>query len=451
MDRNAMQNVANVTGCTFYNVTNPKQLPAIFIKEAQLVSRSLIQEGDIYQPRVASRLPGPIEGFSAVPQLSGYVLTSQRDGLAQVPIVNPTSEGNDPIYGYWNYGLGKSIAFTSDITGRWGSAWVAWDEFKKFWSQSIRWVMRPSSPANLIVNTRQEGDMAVVEVEALGADASFVNFMQTDAVVLDPASNASPLTLQQTGPGKYRGEFRTADAGAYLVNISYAMPSADKDGQPARGNMQAAVCVPYSREFKDVRDNAALLKELASLTGGREIRIGSPELADLFNQEGLEVPVSPRQIWDLLAIIAASLFLFDVAARRVSIDSASVAAYFARISGRRSAASTDTVSAWKRTKLQVKHGKSDKAAPAEPQVDRQVRFEAGEDDAKLSIDVTQTKVDDLRDRPQQPVRKPLEKSKSPDDDADYTSRLLKAKRRARGPDEKPTDSSGAGGQDQPNG
>jgi hypothetical protein len=311
--------------------------------------------------------------------------------------------------------------------------------------------MRPSSPANLIVNTRQEGDLAVVEVEALGADASFVNFMQTDAVVLDPASNASPLTLQQTGPGKYRGEFRTADAGAYLVNISYAMPSADNDGQPARGNMQAAVCVPYSREFKDVRDNAALLKELAALTGGREIRIGSPELADLFYQEGLEVPVSPRQIWDLLAIIAASLFLLDVAARRVSIDPASVAAYFARISGRRSATSTDTVSAWKRTKSQVKHRKSDKAVSVEPQIDRQVRFEAGEDDAKFSIDVTQAIVEDLRDRPQQPVRKSAEKSKSPDDDADYTSRLLKAKRRARGPDEKPTDSSGAGGQDQPNG
>jgi hypothetical protein len=82
-DRSSMEGVAIKTGGRFYNVMNPKQLPQIFIKEAQLVSRSLIQEGDIYQPRVVSRLPGPIEGFSAVPQVSGYVLTAQRDGLAR--------------------------------------------------------------------------------------------------------------------------------------------------------------------------------------------------------------------------------------------------------------------------------------------------------------------------------------------------------------------------------
>jgi uncharacterized membrane protein len=433
-DQNMMKNVATATGGTFYNVVNPKQLPEIFFKEAQIVSRSLIQEGDIYQPRVVTRLPGPIEGFSAVPQLSGYVLTAPREGLAQVPIVNPTSDGNDPIYAYWNYGLGKSIAFTSDITGRWGLAWASWDEFKAFWSQSIRWVMRPSSPSNMIVNTRQEGDLAVVEVEALDADASFVNFMQTDAVVLDPASKAAPLPLQQTGPGKYRGEFRTSDAGAYLVNIGYATPSAEEGGEPTRGNLQAAVCVPYSREFRDVRDNAALLQELATMTKGREIAMGSPEMADLFNHQDLEIPLSPRQIWDLLAIIAAALFLFDVAARRISIDPQTVAAYFARITGRRGEASAETVAAWKRTRSQIKHRKPDDKRAVEAPSDRDVRFEAGEDDASRAIDVGAAPggATEQRDRPQQPQRRAVEPTKPQEDEGDYTSRLLKAKRRARG-------------------
>ncbi len=107
VDRNNMKAVSDITGGNFYNVTNPKNLPQIFIKEAQLVSRSLIQEGEIYQPVIISRLPGPIEGFDRVPSIDGYVLTAPREGLAQVPMVNATSEGNDPIFAYWNYGLGK--------------------------------------------------------------------------------------------------------------------------------------------------------------------------------------------------------------------------------------------------------------------------------------------------------------------------------------------------------
>ena len=69
-------------------------------------------------------MPGPIEGFSAVPGVDGYVLTAKREGLSQIPIISPTSEGNDPIYAHWNYGLGKSIAYTSDLTGTWGSRFV---------------------------------------------------------------------------------------------------------------------------------------------------------------------------------------------------------------------------------------------------------------------------------------------------------------------------------------
>lgn len=428
----AMQNMANATGGRFYNVTNPKQLPQIFIKEAKIVSRSLIQE-DLYQPQVVSRLPGPTEGFASVPGISGYVLTAAREGLAQMPIANVTSEGPDPIYAYWNYGLGKSIAYTSDLSGRWGSQWVSWEQFRAFWEQSIRWVMRPSASANLLVNTRQEGDRAIVEVEALDANASFLNFMQTNAVVLHPDNEATPLSLQQTGPGKYRGEFRTNDAGAYLVNINYAAGSGDS---AARGNLQAAVTVPYSREFRDVRHNAALLKDLAEKTKGRVLDVdpNSPEMMDLFNRDRLEVPKSPKEIWDLLAMIAAALFVFDVAARRLSIDPKLLGALAARLAGRRSDASTDTVAAWKRAKSQVSHRKTEaKPKPAEP-ADRKVRFEATDQDAKTAIDVGSEIPQDMRAQPAKPEARPSKPAPEPADEGDYTSRLLAAKRRARGGD-----------------
>ncbi|MEM7230513.1 MAG: VWA domain-containing protein, partial [Planctomycetota bacterium] len=87
-DRNRMRDVADKTGGNFHSVQNPKKLPAIFIKEAEVVTRSLIQEGS-YQPQVASTLPGPTEGFRDLGEIGigGYVVTAQRKGLAQTPFV----------------------------------------------------------------------------------------------------------------------------------------------------------------------------------------------------------------------------------------------------------------------------------------------------------------------------------------------------------------------------
>ncbi|MHC4948864.1 MAG: hypothetical protein ACYTG1_11470 [Planctomycetota bacterium] len=428
MDRAKMQKVATKTGGRFYNVINPKQLPKIFIKEAQIVSRSLIQEGDLYQPLITHRLPGgPLDGFESVPPLDGYVLTAPRDGLAQLPMVVPTSEGNDPIFAYWNYGLGKAIAFTSDLTGRWGGRWAAWGRFRSFWEQAVRWSMRPSSPANMLVNTRLEGDLAVVEVEALDADASYLNFLRTRAVVLRPDGNADPLDLQQVGPGRYRGEFRVDDAGAYLVNINYAT-AADETQQ---GNLQAAVNVPYAREFRAITHNTALLRELAETTGGRVLAPDDPVLADLFNRDDLEIPKSPRRIWDLLTIIAAALFVLDVASRRVSVDPKWLAGLAARAVGRRPDATTDTMSAWKRTRAEVAHRRRTDVERAAAKT-RAVKFEADEASREHAIDVGAEEVADRRPSAPPAAAPPPAPAASDEDEGSHTSRLLAAKRRARG-------------------
>ena len=68
----------------------------------------------------------------------------------------------------------------------------------------------------------------------------------------------------------------------------------------------------------------------------------NPDLINLFEAQNLEIPRSPREIWDLLAIIAAALFLFDVAARRITIDPRWVAMLASRAIGRRGDATTDT-------------------------------------------------------------------------------------------------------------
>ncbi|MCP3904052.1 MAG: VWA domain-containing protein [Planctomycetes bacterium] len=443
VDASRMKMVATTTGGEFYPVKNPKQLPAIFIKEARMVSRSLIQDGDVYQPQIASLLPGPAQGFSTLPPVDGYVLTAVREGLAQTSIVIATTEGNDPLYAHWNYGLGRTVAYTSDLSSLWGSQWASWGRFRSFWEQTIRWSMRPSSPTNMSVSTRFDGDTAIVELEALDADASYLNFVRTRAVVLSPSAEATPLSLQQVGPGRYRGTFPTEEDGAYLVNIGFESGS----GETAeKGNLQAAVSVPYPKEFRSFHHNEARLAQLARLTGGRVLNgrglnENDPMLADIFNRDDLEVPRTMKRMWDLLAIICASLLVLDVAARRISFDPARARERLSKAVGRREEVSMGTVAAWKRTREQVAHRRDPRSDRKKDAPDRDARYEADEEDAARAIDVGAEQVADLREVPKS--RRPAQPT-TPDadeDDGDYTSRLLAAKRRARGQD---ADDQGAG-------
>jgi uncharacterized membrane protein len=429
-----MKNVAEATGGRFHNVKNPKNLPEIFFKEAQIVSRSLIQEGEAYQPQLISALPGPVSRFRSVPPVRGFVLTAQREGLAQTPLAIISTEAGkqteDPVFAYWNYGLGRSVAYTSDITGRWGQAWVNWGQFASFWEQVMRWVMRPSSPTNMIIATQQNGDRVDVEIEAIDADAAFLNFLQTSAIVLDSKGGRIPLTLRQTGPGKYRGQFNTDNAGAYLINVSYAGGPAE---ERVEGTLQAAVCVPYPREFRDVSDNAAKLEQLRQRTGGRVLTFDDPTVTDLFEKTGTPIPLSPRDVWDLMAIIGACLFLIDVAARRLSIDPNKVRRAAQKAVGKRQEVGDSTMSAWKKAKSQVSHRRKTKSKPTGPAPDATIKFEADDTDAATAIDVGRDVEQGERvpgiSQPRTPV---TDQPPKDDDEGDYTSRLLAAKRRAKG-------------------
>lgn len=424
-----MQKIANMTGGRFYNVTNPRNLPQIFIEESRIVARSLTVEGEEYIPLLQNPLTEPIRGFRQLPSVDGYVLTAPKEGLAEIPFIS--DKHGDPLYASWNYGIGKAIAFTSDVSGMWASRWVAWGDFRGFWDQSVRWAMRPVSPSNMTVQTRMEGDRAIVEVEAFDTNEQFLNYLNSSALVLGP-DGTEALSMQQVGPGRYRGEFDVDDAGAYLVSLQFT-----NNGEAA-GNLQAAINVPYAREFRDVSDNQSALLQVARETEGRVLS-ESPELAELWNRDGLQERRSHRPVWDLLAIIAATIFLLDVAGRRLSIGLVETRNAVQKMLGRRGDVSEDTVAAWKKARAQVVEQRSsaEKRAKASLAPDSSIKFEAKEEDKATAMDVGAQVEGSAKDRPATPQRRP--KPQPAEDQGDFTSRLLAAKKRARQQNEEKKD------------
>jgi uncharacterized membrane protein len=340
-----MQNIAKQTKGRFYNVQNPKALPRIYQKEVRLISRPLIFEREqpwnvlVNPPNAGAET---IAGFTAesLPPISGLVLTSLKENaLVEAPLHSPLPAGQfNPILAHWKYGLGRSVAFTSDAGRKWATAWPSWDGYAAFWWQVVRWALRPVDDRNLTLSLqREEGKIRVV-IDALDKDEEFVNFLQFEGTAVTPEvvrvggesqNRRVPVKLVQTAPGRYEGVIEGAEArGNYFVTLGYAGP----DGKT--GLISGGVSVPYSDEFRELKSNAAALESLATATeGGRVIPFKTRgdgrgvdirrtlEGVDVFRRDpSMNVPRGFKDLWPSLLWWAMLVFLGDVAIRRIAPD-----------------------------------------------------------------------------------------------------------------------------------
>ena len=419
-DVRSLQIIAAFTGGRFYNIKNPKQLPKIFVKEAQVVRRSLILE-ETFTPKIATGLSDALRGIGSVPALDGRVLVGPKGGLSEILLAS--SEG-EPILATVQSGMGRVASFTSTADSRWATRWLAWGQFKQFWEQTVRWTARSPQSTDCEVFADVQGRDVLLTVEAVQPGGKFVQFAQITGNVIGPdIKKPKPIELRQIGPGQYRASFRADAVGdSYVVNLRYRKAGAGQSIQ----THQTVVTVPFAPEFEDLKDNSALLARVAEMTGGRVLP-GNPKKAALFDRAGLTPPTTPLPIAEPLMIAWIVLFLLDVGVRRIAID---VAAIVRKLLGRlrlgAQEAQSATLAALKarRQRVQERMAKSQE----DPRAARK-RFQASEDAAAdlPSADLKRAPKAGRAPAPETP--KPAEPK--PEDAGTHVSRLLQAKRRAQ--------------------
>jgi hypothetical protein len=316
-----MRNIAQQTGGRAYGPINGNfsQLPQIFIKEATIVRRSLIQEDRDkgFAVKRAASASDVLAGLGdALPgKTLGYVLSTKKNNpLVEVPLV--TGNENDPLLALWQSGLGKSLVYTSDAQPVWGIDWVASSVFSKFWAQNVRSVSRPAESADFETRVTNSGGRGKIVVEAVNPDNQFRNGLTIRGSVLGPDLQPRDVRLVQTAPGTYEGEFDAAEAGNYVVGMSYTGPDRQS------GTLRSGTVVNASPELRELKSNEAVLRQIADRTGGRVLSPFDPQTAALFDRQGLVQRDAPMPVWDLILPLAILLLLLDVAARRIAWDAA---------------------------------------------------------------------------------------------------------------------------------
>ena len=298
-----LSGLAEQGGGRYYDAANPASIPDIFLKETQQVSGQQIVEETFFPIATSSSpiLRGLDQGF---PQLRGYNGTTAKSA-AQTVLV---SARDDPLLAQWQYGLGRSVAWTSDATGRWAADWVGWNGFNRFFSQLVSWTFPGEESGGIEASFVTEGNATKLRVESVESDGSPRDFFSTSAAVVSPTLETDTLDLVQVAPGVYEQDLGEIEPGAYSVRVTQTRP-----GAAALGRTLGLVA-PTAAEYRILGANEPFLAALRSATGGEAIE----DVAQVWTHN-LTSTSRFTDLWPLLLVVALLLWPLDIALRRVSI------------------------------------------------------------------------------------------------------------------------------------
>jgi hypothetical protein len=296
-DKELMAKIATWGKGKTYYVEDPSQVPQIFNQDVESSAGEALQEASF--KLIVDRNVEAFKGidFQAAPRLLGYVQSKAR----------PESEvlleayKDRPLLARWQFGLGKSVAFTSDVKDRWAIDWLKWSGYSKFWSQLVRETMRRQNDADFDMRVERTNGFATIEVDAVGKDGRFRDQLHMQVHVVAPDQSVSVVDVPQTGPGAYETRVPLKQQGAYLFRAS-------SNGVDGTSRM-----LPYSypAEYHAYPPDTEKLRAISAETGG----IFQPTGPEIFDTRG-ERTYIPITVWPWLTAMALALYVMDVLLRR---------------------------------------------------------------------------------------------------------------------------------------
>jgi hypothetical protein len=314
-DINLLARLSEISGGAHYYVSNPKQLPKIFLKAVRVMRAPLIRE-EPFTPSLSATGSPFVAGISSpLPPLGGLALTRKRP--EETISVSMSSPLDEPILASWNVGLGQVVAFTSDAS-HWASSWLSWPGYQRMWTQIVRAASRPPIDSGVVATATLRGEDLVVRASAIDKNGTPLTGLSVPATIYSPSGKAIELSLSPVGVGEYETVVGVEETGSY-VGLVRPQFVAQGDGRRLPATVVGA-SMPRGSEFRSLTSNERLLEQIATITGGRMLSPTNPREVDLFSREGLTPAEAISPLTKQLLPWAIVLLLLDIAVRRIAWD-----------------------------------------------------------------------------------------------------------------------------------
>lgn len=229
--------------------------------------------------------------WERLPAFHGFSKTTRhKSGATPLAVVAgddyETAYGPATILAVQLYGNGRSMAFTTDTTGSWGTEWEdGWGPlnessleernryYKTFWKNAVRWLAhnRMQAPNQLVrIDTDRlvygRGEVPEVRVKVLNEDIEPTTEAKVSLTITGPDGKTTQATVfpKYEEPGIYERKLELGGVGRYEIEAVALL------GKEELGRDKAILQVrPASAELRMISQNVALLKSIAEQSGGK--------------------------------------------------------------------------------------------------------------------------------------------------------------------------------------
>lgn len=296
-DTNLLENLADECGGRYYYSDLSSDIPKIFAREVFLGGDSFLQNGNFpLTVRTGHELTRElfVQGW---PYVYGYVAATPKSASSSVIAV---AGKEDPILTVWQYGLGRTVAWNSDVTGEWSGAFEGKEDYAQLWKRIVDYSAGNADMGEDRVNVVTADGVTEIMYEArdYGTETEII------ATVVGPDKEASEVKLFATAPGKYKGQLPTGQNGMYHLNVRR------QENGEISNYMITATAVQFSDEYKFDVDTKKYMDFITAC--GKVVS----EEDYLWNRITTDTK-GKRSITNFLIGLGILLFLADVAFRRL--------------------------------------------------------------------------------------------------------------------------------------
>ncbi len=297
VNRAYLEKIAATSNGRSYFLNEPQGLEQILLKDVKDYTGGTAVEA-VMAPiveRKAEVLEGV--GMEQAPALKGYARYTAKDDAETILGIDAARK--DPLYVRWQYGLGRSAVFASDAKSRWAADWMTWPGFDKFWTNVARDLL-----------THANSSEASAQFDAANGDITVTYRINEELLeptsvppifVLGPGGFRKQIPVKRVAGHSYRGILHIGTTrGLFRIR-----PLQDSPAFPEVGLYR------QTEELQDYGANTTLLKQIATLTGGRV----DPPVESIFDTEGRAMS-TVWQLWPALLGLAIALNVAELVARK---------------------------------------------------------------------------------------------------------------------------------------
>ncbi|MEE2900698.1 MAG: glutamine amidotransferase [Myxococcota bacterium] len=214
--------------------------------------------------------------FARLPKLAGSNVSLGLMPQAQALLAHPSLPGNPPIVSVRDVGKGRTMAVNTDSMWFWRFGAAADEgsgrEFDRFWSQSLRWLIKDPELARVRLSTGRSvhavGEDVKAEATVVGVDYRGTSnaVIETELIRQDPGEERvlKRMTTKTNDEGKAIVNLGRLEAGGYRLRTT-----AYQEGVKLGESEEPLVVEAAESELQAPFPRPDILKALAESSGGK--------------------------------------------------------------------------------------------------------------------------------------------------------------------------------------